>query len=84
MKALRIILGIFGLLLAILGGGCSLLYFANQIYAAFTDTHDLDGIGVYVIAVGLLPAVIGGVIARWAFGKRPADPVAPSPEDNTP
>lgn len=58
MKVLRIIAGIFGLLIAVFCGGCG-LFFTNVYPPA--------------VLIGGAPAVVGGLIAWWAFRRRPAD-----------
>lgn len=67
MKALRIIIGIFGLLVAIFCGGCGLYFMSIEPTAPL---------------IGGLPAAAGGLIAWWAFRRRPEAAPATIPEEH--
>ncbi len=61
MKVVRIVLGIFGILVVLFAGGCALIFLPM---AAKPD-------GWLVIALfSGVPALIGALIATWAFRRR--------------
>jgi hypothetical protein len=68
MKVLRIIIGIFGLIIAIFCGGCGLYFLAVEPTA---------------LLIGGVPAAIGGLIAWWAFRRRPEDPPDTASEEQS-
>ncbi len=62
MKVLRIILGIFGSLIALFCGGCGLVFVAG-------GPNHLEMLALASV-LGFLPAALGGLLAWWAFRRR--------------
>ncbi len=71
MGVLRVIVGIFASLVAVFAGGCSLIIFGMGIVDWFSGYQyafiNFDA----MLIIGVLPAVIGGLVARACFRKRP-------------
>ena len=61
MKALRIIVGIVGVLVALFAGGCGIFFLSVD------PSRDMMWIA---IPFGLVPAAIGVLVAWWAFKRR--------------
>jgi hypothetical protein len=79
MTAIRFLLGIVGVLVALFAGGCSLLLFVSMSGSA----DDLALMGD--LLPGVVLAVLGGLIAWGAFRKRPdVDGTLPPSEEGGP
>ena len=77
----RRLIGIFAILLAVFAGGCGLLFLANGVTELSAGRNDY-GMTVIGPLFGGVPALIGGLIAWWAFCKpRQAGPDAASGDD---
>ena len=80
MSIARRLVGIFGILLAVFAGGCGLLFLASGLSELSAGRSDY-GVSIIGPVVGGIPAVIGGLIAWWAFRKPPAAPAPPGGGD---
>lgn len=66
MKALKIVVGVIGVLVAVFAGGCGLFYFGIGVMTALEGRDDY-GFIVISLVIGILPGIIGGLAAWWAF-----------------
>jgi hypothetical protein len=72
MSVGRRIVGIFGILLAVFAGGCGLLFLIGGLSELSAGRNDY-GVSIISPVMGGVPALIGGLIAWWAFRKPPED-----------
>lgn len=80
MSLARRLFGIFGILVAVFAGGCGLMFLASGLSEISAGRSDY-GVSIIGPVVGGIPAVIGGLIAWWAFRKPPANAAPPGDED---
>jgi hypothetical protein len=78
----RRLLGIFGILLAVFAGGCGLLFLISSVTELAAGRSDY-GVSIIGQVVGGVPAVIGGLIAWWAF-RNPRDAGPPATDEDKP
>lgn len=70
MTVVRILLGLVGLLVALFAGGCAAILYGQMLFDPFQRSYvDASGIGI-VAVLGVLPAVLGGLLAWWGLRPR--------------
>jgi hypothetical protein len=72
-----IVLIIFGALLLLFGGGCTLIMLVVMVQDPSNVWSNLQDVVPFWIPLGLLPLVIGGLLVRWGVKWRRAKQVKP-------
>ena len=72
--------GIFAALVAVFAGGCGLVFFGVSISEKMAGKTTY-GIEIISLVVGVLPGVIFGLIAWWAFKRHKQQQVAVDVEE---
>jgi hypothetical protein len=83
MSVGRRLVGIFGILVAIFAGGCGLMFLISGLTELAKGRSDY-GVSIIGPLVGGVPALIGGLIAWWAFRKPAGETGAAAPHDDEP
>jgi hypothetical protein len=80
MSLARRLFGIFGILVAVFAGGCGLLFLASGLNELASGRNDY-GVSIIGPVLGGVPALIGVLIAWWAFRKPRPAPAPPQDEE---
>ena len=68
--AIRILLGIVGLLVALFAGGCAVFLFGQMLFDPVQRGYVDAGNIAIVTVLGVVPAVLGGALAWWSWRPR--------------